>query len=276
MSGLGMPVTDDHIHIDRENGRGVAAARDFFRAGGTHMFLVTKPSWSHHIHPVTGEEFREVYDLTLATAAAIREAGVVVFPILGVHPAEIGKLTERMSLADAEAVMKRGLEIAAGYVERGEAVALKSGRPHYPVEPDVWDASNRILAHALTLAHDTDCALQIHAETGPCADVADMADCIGIARGRVVKHFGTPDTPLMPSLLARTKEIPSCAHEGLVFTMESDYMDDNSRPGAVIGPKSVPRYTRKYLEAGTITEEEAWRIHADTPARVYGVEITLP
>ena len=271
-----MPVTDDHIHIDRENGRGVAAARDFFRAGGTHMFLVTKPSWSHHIHPVTGEEFREVYDLTLATAAAIREAGVVVFPILGVHPAEIGKLTERMSLADAEAVMKRGLEIAADYVERGEAVALKSGRPHYPVEPDVWDASNRILAHALTLAHDHDCALQIHAETGPCADVADMADRIGIARGRVVKHFGTPDTPLMPSLLARTKEIPSCAHEGLAFTMESDYMDDNSRPGAVIGPKSVPRYTRKYLEAGTITEEEAWRIHADTPARVYGVEITLP
>ncbi|KAF1078370.1 TatD family hydrolase [Methanogenium sp. MK-MG] len=276
MTGLGIPVTDDHIHIDRENGRGTEAAKDFFRAGGTHMFLVTKPSWSHNIHPVTGDEFREVYDITLETAAAIREIGVVVFPIFGVHPAEIGRLTERMSVSDAEEVMKRGLDIAAEYVEEHTAVALKSGRPHYPVEPDVWETSNRILQHALSLAHDTDCALQIHAETGPCSDVADMAKRIGMSPKRVVKHFGMPDTPLMPSLLARLDSIPSAVESHIEFTMESDYMDDNSRPGAVIGPKSVPRYTRKYLEQGIFSEDDAWNIHAKTPARVYGVEITLP
>ncbi|WFN35294.1 TatD family hydrolase [Methanogenium sp. S4BF] len=275
MTGLGIPVTDDHIHIDRENGRGTEAAKDFFRAGGTHMFLVTKPSWSHAVHPVTGDEFRDVYEITLKTAAAIRETGVVVFPIFGVHPAEIGRLTERMPLAEAEAVMKRGLDIAAEYVEEKKAVALKSGRPHYPVNAEVWEASNRILAHALALAHDTGCALQIHAETGPCADVAEMAAKAGIPVKRVIKHFGTPDTPLMPSLLARSEDIPSCAQSGLTFTMESDYMDDTSRPGAVIGPKSVPRYTRKYLEEGSFTEDDAWKIHAETPAEVYGVEITL-
>lgn len=276
MTSLGIPVTDDHIHIDRENGRGIEAAKDFFRAGGTHMCLVTKPSWSHGIHPVTGDEFREVYEITLKTAEAIRETGVVVYPIFGVHPAEIGRLTERMSLPEAEAVMKRGLDIAAGYVAAGTAIALKSGRPHYPVEAEVWDASNRILGHALALSHDTNCALQIHAETGPCADVVDMARHAGVAVNRVVKHFGTPDTPLMPSLLARTVKIPDCAKNGLTFTMESDYMDDNDRPGAVIGPKSVPRYTRKYLEDGRFTEDDVWRIHAETPTAVYGVEFTLP
>lgn len=275
MIGLGIPVTDDHIHIDRKNGRGVEAAKDFFRAGGTHMGLVTKPSWSHGIHPVTGDEFREVYEITLKTAAAIRETGVVVFPIFGVHPAEIGRLCERMSLTDTEAVMKRGLDIAATYVAEGTAIALKSGRPHYPVEPDVWEASNRILEHALALAHDTGCALQIHAETGPCADVVAMAAHAGVPVKRVVKHFGTPDTPLMPSLLARHEKIPACAKKGLMFTMESDYMDDTSRPGAVIGPKSVPRYTRKYLEDGLFTEDDVWKIHAETPSEVYGVEIIL-
>ena len=275
MTGLGIPVTDDHIHIDRENGRGTEAAKDFFRAGGTHMFLVTKPSWSHHIHPVTGDEFRDVYEITLRTAEAIRETGVVVFPVFGVHPAEIGRLTERMPLSEAEAVMIRGLDIAAAYVEEGAAVALKSGRPHYPVDAEVWEASNRILQHALALARDADCTLQIHAETGPCSDVADMAAHAGVSPKRVVKHFGSPDTPLMPSLLARSECIPSCAHSGLSFTMESDYMDDNSRPGAVIGPKSVPRYTRKYLEQGLFTEDDVWKIHAETPAQVYGVEITL-
>jgi TatD-related deoxyribonuclease len=58
--------------------------------------------------------------------------------------------------------------------------------------------------------------------------------------------------------------------------MESDYMDENARPGAVIGPRSVPRFTRRLLESGEISEEAAHRIHVETPARTYGVEILLP
>ncbi|HZD44305.1 MAG TPA: hydrolase TatD, partial [Methanomicrobiales archaeon] len=54
-----------------------------------------------------------------------------------------------------------------------------------------------------------------------------------------------------------------------------DYMDENSRPGAVLGPKSVPRTTLRLLSEGRITEEDAWRIHAEAPSRVYGVEISL-
>jgi TatD-related deoxyribonuclease len=52
-------------------------------------------------------------------------------------------------------------------------------------------------------------------------------------------------------------------------------MDENSRPGAVIGPKSVPRYTKKLLEAGLITEDDCHRIHGETVKKVYGVDITL-
>jgi TatD-related deoxyribonuclease len=56
--------------------------------------------------------------------------------------------------------------------------------------------------------------------------------------------------------------------------MESDYMDENSRPGAVIGPKSVPRATFRLLSGMLITTEDAHRIHVETPGRVYGVEIS--
>ena len=41
--------------------------------------------------------------------------------------------------------MVEGLDMAAGFVTRGEAVALKSGRPHYEVTEAVLEASNRIL-----------------------------------------------------------------------------------------------------------------------------------
>ena len=271
----GMPVTDDHIHIDPVNGRGIEAAKDFRRAGGTHLFLVTKPSWSGGIAPVTGEEYREVYARTLAIAEEVRAVGLAVYVIMGVHPAEITRLAERMSLAEAESVMRRGIEIAAGFVERGDAVALKSGRPHYPVDTDVWDASNRVLAFALDMARDAGCALQIHAESGPCSDIPDLARKAGIPTFRVVKHYASPETPLTPSMIATSDAIPEMAREGRLFTMESDYMDESSRPGAVIGPKSVPRITRKLLESGAITAEDAERIHRTTPEKVYGVEIEV-
>jgi TatD-related deoxyribonuclease len=57
--------------------------------------------------------------------------------------------------------------------------------------------------------------------------------------------------------------------------MESDYMDELSRPGAVIGPRSVPRMTRKLLESGEIDESAVERIHVLTPQRVYGIEVSL-
>jgi TatD-related deoxyribonuclease len=270
-----IPVTDDHIHIDPVNGRGIEAAKDFVRAGGTHLFLVSKPSWSLSVNPSRGTEYAVVFDETLRVARLIEEIGVIVYPVLGVHPAEISRLAERCSLTDAADIMKAGIDCAAEYVKDGKAVALKSGRPHYPVSMDVRAASNDILTHALHCAAECRCALQIHAESGPCSDVAEMARNAGLPSERVVKHYGSPDTPLHPSLIAKHEAIPQLAHEKRTFTMESDFMDENTRPGAVIGPKSVPRYTYQLIRNGLITEDDCFRIHAETVGRVYGVRITL-
>jgi TatD-related deoxyribonuclease len=269
------PVTDDHIHIDPLNGRGIEAAKDFMRAGGTHIFLVSKPSWSLHVHPSRGADYAAVFDETISVGKLIEAIGVTVFPVLGVHPAEISRLCERMSLPEAVEVMEAGIDCAAGYVQEGKAVAIKSGRPHYQVSPEVLSASNGVLMHALECAAVCGCALQVHAESGPCLDIADMAKNAGIPVERVVKHYGSPDTPLHPSLIAKHEAIPGLAREHRAFTMESDYMDENARPGAVIGPKSVPRYTNQLLIQGLITEEDCFRIHAETVGKVYGVIITL-
>lgn len=271
----GIPVTDDHIHFDPRNGQGVKAARDFYRAGGTHLFLVTKPSWSLGVHPVRGKDFSPVFEETLQIAEEIRDAGPVVFPVFGVHPAEITKLTERMSLAEAEELMKSGLDLAAEHVAEGKAVALKSGRPHYEVTPEIWAASNRVLAHAICLATECGCALQIHAESGPCDDVLEMARDAHMPKDRIVKHFAVPETALIPSFIARHEGLGQIIAGGRECMMESDYMDDNTRPGSVIGPKSVPRFTRRLLETDQVTTEQMWKVHRDTPSRVYGVSIEL-
>ena len=269
------PLTDDHIHIDPVNGRGIEAAKDFMRAGGTHMFLVSKPSFSLGISPNHGSDFTAVFDETLRIADKIRETGLVVYPVLGVHPAEITRLSERMTPEQASIIMKEGLDCAARYVAEGSAVALKSGRPHYEVPPEITALSNVVLSHAFSLGRECRCAVQVHAETGPCDDMVGMAIAAGMDPARVVKHYASPETPLIPSLMAKHEAIPALCREGRRFTMESDYMDENSRPGAVIGPKSVPRFTNRLLSGGLITMEDVHRIHADTPSRVYGVEIVI-
>ena len=275
MKNPDIPVTDDHIHIDPRNGRGLAAAKDFKRAGGTHLFLVSKPSSSFGIVPRTGEEFSLVYDETLAVAEQVRELGITVFVVLGVHPAEISRLALSRPLGEVVLIMQQGLDAAAACVARGSAVALKSGRPHYPVSPDILAASEAVLDHALALAAREGCALQVHAESGPCADIVERAERAGLPAWRVVKHYATPDTPLTPSLIATHPDIPVLAAAGRRLTMESDYMDENARPGAVIGPKSVPRATFRLLSTGAIGIDASFRIHKETPEKVYGVDIEL-
>ena len=39
------PIWDTHIHLDLE-ARGLSAAQDFANAGGTHIWLVHKPTFS--------------------------------------------------------------------------------------------------------------------------------------------------------------------------------------------------------------------------------------
>lgn len=269
------PITDDHIHLDPVNGRGIEAAKDFLRAGGTHLFMVCKPSESFGFLPRSGRDFETVYEGTVRIAGMVSaETGLAVYPVLGVHPAEMTRLVATgMTITETATVMREGLDLAARYIREGRAVALKSGRPHYEVSGELLEASNEVLFHALGLASDLSCAVQIHAESGPCADVPALARRAGLDPARVVKHYSIPETPLTPSMLASHPAIPSMCRQGRGFTMESDYMDENSRPGAVIGPKSVPRYARKLFESGQITEEDLWRIHSETPSRVYGVDI---
>jgi len=275
MISKSVPITDDHIHIDPVNGNGLKAAMEFQKAGGSHLFLVSKPSSSFGIFPRSGKEFAPVFDATLRVAEQIRDLGLAVFPILGVHPAEITRLSEVMPLSEAITVMKGGLDLAALYIREGKACALKSGRPHYEVVPEVLAAANDVLMHALLLGTECACAVQIHAESGPCADILDMAEKAGMSPSRVVKHYATPDTPLVPSMIATDHAIIMMCRGRMKFSMESDYMDEKTRPGAVSGPKSVPKYTHRLLGAGLITEEDVHRIHTDTPMRVYGVDISL-
>ena len=84
------PVLDNHLHLDREAGEGIAAVRDFSNAGGTHMLIVNQPSWKFGIVPETGDDFHPVFRETIEIASEASKVFVwTAWQVLGVHTALI-------------------------------------------------------------------------------------------------------------------------------------------------------------------------------------------
>lgn len=277
MTDSATPVVDNHIHLDFDRGRGLDAVREFARAGGTHLLVVNQPSWKLGVEPETGAEFRPVFETTIEIAdAATAELPGRAWPVLGVHPALISKLVDDRGFAPSEAaeLMRSGIDLAAEYVADGPALALKSGRPHYDVSEGVWAASNEVMRHVFERGAEVGCAVQLHTEGGEeFTEVAEWAEEAGLTRERVVKHFsgGHLEGPT-PSVTARKDELERAAERDEPFLIETDFLDDPDRPGAVLGPKTVPRRTEWLLDEGYDTAVQ--RAHVDTPAAVYGIDTT--
>ena len=275
MTDVDNPILDDHIHIDPRNGRGIDAVEEFARSGGTHLCIVNKPSWTLDVEVTEPDDFDAVFEETLATVERASETlDGTAFAVLGVHPALVSRLVDRMPVEEAAELMRGGLDRAARLVERGRALALKSGRPHYEVDDAVWDASNAVIRHACRLAADRDCALQLHTEEGTAfPDIAAMADDAGLDGDRVVKHYAAPGTgDVTSSLMARAEWITEAIEADESFMLETDYIDDPDRPGAVLGPRTVPRRVRAL--AGD-HPDAMHRACVELPERIYGVEIAV-
>ena len=268
------PILDNHLHLDPVNGRGADAAEDFANAGGTHLLVLNKPSWYFVDDVDSVDDFRETFELTIeVTAAASERLDGRAWPVLGIHPALISQLVDDgYTPEEAGDLMQDGLDIAAEFVSEGPALAIKSGRPHYDVSDEVWAASNDVMCHAFELGSETGCAVQLHTEGGDeFDDVAEWAEDRGLPREQVVKHYSDgPISGPIPSIISNRDGLEAGAKSGEPFLMETDFLDDPDRPGAVLGPKTVPKRVRWLLENGY--EQAVRTAHVETPARIYGID----
>jgi TatD-related deoxyribonuclease len=275
-------VTDNHIHVDPINGEGpIEVAKKFQRAGGNVMIIPNKPTWT------VGKScnFNKAMELVIQYVKEINEnTDVKAFAVVGAHPAELSRRVENgLELEMAEKMMKSTLEDAQKLVIEGKAIGIgEIGRPHYEVSAEEMEAHKRIMLHAMELAADADCAVQLHTESaGPeqFLEFAEMADKACLERHKVIKHFSGPlvaedeNHGLTPSLIATRDVVVEGLKKGNNFLMETDYLDMLDRPGAVLGPKTVPRRTKELLRNGTLTEEDAYKIHVENVENVYGIDL---
>jgi TatD-related deoxyribonuclease len=268
------PILDNHLHLDPVNGRGAEAAAEFARAGGTHLLVLNKPSWELVDSVDSVDAFREGFELT---CGVVKEATEILdgraWPVLGVHPALISRLVDDgYTPEEAREFMQAGLEVAAEFVADGPGLAIKSGRPHYDVDEAVWEASNAVMKHGFELAAETGCAIQLHTEGGEdMTQVATWAGERGLPAEQVVQHFsgGRVRGPIA-SVVGFEENLETAVETTEPFLMETDYLDDPDRPGAVLGPKTVPRRVTWLCDQGF--EDAVWTAHVETPARVYGID----
>jgi TatD-related deoxyribonuclease len=275
-----VPILDNHVHLEPRKGRNIDAVRDFERSGGTHLIVSHLPY--DDVRVSSAGDFRRSFDVTVSTVERINsETGVQAYATVGPYPVELLGLQRRFGLGEAKEIMIAGMDIAAEYVRDGKALAIgEVGRPHFSVPDDAWQASNEILLHGMSLARETGCAIVLHTESGTVEtmrELAEMADRAGLARGMAVKHYSPPvvlpeeNFGLMPSVLASRDAVQEALSKGTRFMMETDFLDDPSRPGAVMAISTVPKRTLRFIEKGLMTEEQAHAIHSDNPRKTYGL-----
>jgi len=276
-----VPIFDNHIHL-RAEFRGVEAARDFERAGGTALLLTHSPY--DRIPILRAEDYDNAYRKTLAMAEAVRKATrIQVFVALGPYPVDFLGLQGAIGHSKAIEVMRSGIDRAAQLIAGQQAVAFgEVGRPHFSVAEEILAACNDLLEYTMVRAKELGCAVVLHTEDptpATFAEFARMASKAGLPPDRLVKHHSTPFTRpedthgLIPSILAKEDLVAEALKGGPRFLLETDYIDDSRRPGAVLGPATVPRKTKAWLAKGLLTEDQATVIHRDMPERTYGIDI---
>lgn len=276
---MAVPILDNHAHLEPLVGRHVDAVRAFEKAGGTHIVISHLPY--DHVKVSAPGDFRRGFEETVRVKDRVNaETGVRAFATVGPYPVELLALERRFGLASAKQMMLDGMDIAAGFVRDGRALAIgEVGRPHFPVNGEQLEASNEVMAHAMRLGKEVGCAVVLHTESATpesMRGLAEMADRAGLPRWRLVKHYCPPlvldeeNHGLMPSVLAGKDAVKEALRKGTRFMLETDFLDDPRRPGAVLDIATVPKRTRTMMDQGLMTQEQAHIIHQDNPRRTYG------
>ena len=273
-----MIIFDNHLHLKRD-GRFLDAIEEFKKAGGTHFVLCQYPMPELVIRE---KSYMSCYKETLDMADEIRKKiEIGVFVTVGPYPVDYLKLIEHLGREETISIMKKGMDEAAILCREKKTIAIgEIGRPHFPVEKNIIDDSNEILIYGMQKAKEV--PVVIHSEsTTPdrCKELSEMGKKVGLSAEKIVKHFSPPlinhdeNFGLMPSVLASKKNIAEAIKKGTRFLMETDYIDDLKRPGAVLSPKTVPKVTNQFFESGILTEEKVYQIHVENPKKTYNIDL---
>lgn len=272
-----LPVVDHHAHLSAQ-GEGVEAVRRFAAAGGTHLFLATQ---DYGAVPLSVDDYAAQFDETIRLAhAGTAATGVRIYCLLAPYPVDLLRQEEKLGLSAAVALQQAAIDLAGRRVRAHEAVGLgEVGRIHFAVAPPQRSAAEEVFRYACGAAHDAGCPVVMHSEeldaTGY-AEVARLAASMGLPPDRVVKHYARTVLPadqlagVVPSYLARRETVRAAVDAPGPWFLETDFLDDPARPGAVLDLTTVPRRAVALAATGPEGVERLRGPFVESVRRVYG------
>ncbi len=279
-----LPIVDHHCHLS-PSGEGLEAARRFARLGGTHLFLATQQYGG--ATPRTLEAYRDQFETTEALARKIHEEiGIIVYPVVAPYPVDLLPLVETLGLSEAVRLHEQALDLAGRLVEEQRVVALgEVGRPHFPTSTEIAEAADELFRYALGVARDAGCAAVVHSEdldAGGFRELAALAAQTSFPVSRLVKHYvrskiATSDSSgIAVSVLARRELVVHALSDPGTWFLETDFLDDPQRPGAVLDLTTVPRRAREIIDRSISDSDRLRMPFVEAIARVYGFTPTVP
>ena len=295
------PITDGHLHLDR-TGRCLDAAIDFENSGGTRLILVHKPNFSKL--PEDIDDVSTAYLDTLSIANEVRAStNIRVQVILGPHPVTWSHQIESLGEKRATELHIQSVDLALRYFESGDCVGIgEIGRPHFPVSSEVWKSANSMLEEILRRCSKKNAPVQFHVEDKGSSTFQELDQICSIAnypKSIALRHYAPADiSPSFTSKLPVTvsmgrgsvQKIASTIDINLLLKgdhppvlMETDYLDDPKRPGAVLGPRTIAKRTNELGKLLQMSKDEGgqgwkqdeisqflWKIHRVWPDMLYG------
>lgn len=282
-----IPVADSHAHVNPVKGLGAReVAKRFKSSGGWFIALVSLPPTAYGLEGSSVEVYVKAALIHSNECKEAREAGLKVYCLAGFHPAEVDKLIDRNGLKPLE-VLELGLKVLeelSKLVDKGEIDGIgEVGRQHYKTSSERVLVANMILEKAMEISRDKDIIVHMHLEQAGEATVElvdVMARRLNARMERLVFHHAEPrvaveagrrgypaSIPGIPKLLEHVLE-----NIEPTYTVESDYLDDPKRPGAVIYPWDMASHITKIAAKSKSVEERIYKINVDNIAKTYNVE----
>ena len=264
MEGIaGLPVVDHHCHLSAA-GEGTNAVARFRAAGGTHLFVATQ-NYEGTV-PLDLDAYQRQFTATEKLALAAHAAtGVVAYVVVAPYPIDLVGAADRLGLAKAVDLAERALDLAGRWVRERRAVALgEVGWPHFPIPAELEAAAKRVFRHALEVAREAGCPAVVHSPDLDAEGWRELdveAGRAGLPRYRLIKHYArarrdpSPSGAAVPSYLAKRDLVSKVLPDDGPWFLETDYLDDPKRPGAVLDLATVPRRATAIARRGPAEAE---------------------
>lgn len=273
---------DSHAHASTTGLGYREIVKRFKAAGGKLIALVQLPPGSYG-YSTDLEGVRKSLNTHITMCSEVKKELGGVLCLVGVHPATVDRLirsSKNVNLLYQE-LLTSYMRVLEELLRNGLADGLgEFGRPHYPSLPESFVVNELLLVESMRLAKDYDVPIHIHSENSGSITLESIkifTDFVKLPKDKVLVHHVPPSqTPLYVeagfyvSVVGKAEVVGELKYSCKNVLVESDYLDDPKRPGAVMYPWDIGSEVMNAVEAGLLERECAEKILQENPTSFYG------